>query len=157
MYEKEILMILEKDYKGSDTGRGDLSMYGDDIFLFIDNDADKIIGELVAIDDFSYMKIDDFAVRPGIRKKGVAKECIKLFMDYAISLGKKGLTGDATQEATPFWHRIGAEIIFPDDCNDCSGDCDSCEYYDEDELNEFTLKSRSFYSYYETRRNKNGY
>lgn len=152
IYENEILMILEKDYKGSDTWRGDLSMYGDDSFLFVEKETNQILAEIAMIDDFSYMKIDNFEVKPGIRREGIARECIKLFMDYVISLGKKGLTGDSTQEATPFWHRIGAEIIFLDDCNDCDGDCDSCEYYDEDELNEFTLKPRSFYSYYETRK-----
>ena len=154
IYEKEIFMVLEKDYNGGDTWRGDLSMFGDDVFLFIDKETNRILAEIAMIDDFSYMKIDNFEVRPGVRSKGIARECIKLFMDYVISIGKKGLIGDSTQEAAPFWHRIGAKITFSDSCNDCNGDCDSCPYYDEYELNEFILKPRSFYSYYAAKKIK---
>lgn len=117
--------------------------------LFVEKETSQILAKISMIDDFSYIKIDNFEVKPGIRREGIAREYIKLFTNYVISLDKKGLTGDSTQEAAPFCHRIDAEIILPDNCN---GDCDSCEYYGENELSEFTLKPRSFYSYYETRK-----
>lgn len=150
---KEILMILEEEYDGKDEWRADLCDY-DDNWLFVDAATNNILAEATVLDDFSYMKVDCFEVKRGLRNVGVGRECIKLLMDYSISLGKKGLSGDATQEGTGFWHRIGADIILPNECNSCNEECDSCEHYDVDDLNEFVLKIRPFYSYYETRNNK---
>lgn len=148
---KSILMIQSEEYNGKDEWKSDFCLH-DDSLLFIDKASNNILAEVIIVDDFSYIQIDSFEVKRTLRNKGVARECIKILMDYSLSLGKKGLTGGATQDATAFWSRIGADITFSDECDYCNGDCDSCEYYDEDELNDFILKPMSFYSYYETRK-----
>lgn len=150
---EDLMMIRDTEYKGELNWRANL--WGDNSWLFIHKE-EGIVAEIVLLDDFSCMKVDDFEVRPEIRKNGIGRVVIKLCMDYALEQDKKGLTGESTDFAMPFWSKLGADLEIEDEddeCFNCDNNCEECSLYNKNEVNltPFILKSRSFYSYYASR------